>query len=48
MDNIAREAGVKLAPPLYTDALGDPGSEGETYLKMMRYNVRTIVEALAA
>ncbi|MGB9632817.1 MAG: metal ABC transporter solute-binding protein, Zn/Mn family [Chloroflexaceae bacterium] len=47
MENIAREAGVKLAPSLYTDALGKPGSEGETYLKMMRYNVRTIVEALA-
>lgn len=47
MENIAREAGVKLAPPLYTDALGKPGSEGETYLRMMRYNVRTIVEALA-
>ncbi len=47
MENIAREAGVKLAPPLYTDALGKPGSEGETYLSMMRYNVRTVVEALA-
>ncbi len=48
METIAREAGVKLAPSLFTDALGEPGSEGETYLDMMRYNVRTIVEALAA
>jgi ABC-type Zn uptake system ZnuABC Zn-binding protein ZnuA len=47
MENIAREAGVTLAPPLFTDALGTPGSEGDTYLSMMRYNVRTIVEALA-
>lgn len=46
MEQIAREAGVKLAPPLFTDALGEPGSEGETYLKMMRYNLRTIIEAL--
>lgn len=46
MEQIAREADVKLAPPLFTDALGEPGSEGETYLKMMRYNLRTIIEAL--
>lgn len=46
MSQIAAEAGVKLAPTLYTDALGPSGSAGETYLKMMRYNVETIVEAL--
>ncbi|MBO9308608.1 MAG: zinc ABC transporter substrate-binding protein [Chloroflexi bacterium] len=46
MEQIAREAGVKLAPPLFTDALGEKGSEGETYVKMMRYNLRTIIEAL--
>jgi ABC-type Zn uptake system ZnuABC Zn-binding protein ZnuA len=43
---LAEEAGVKLAPPLYTDALGKPGTEGETYIKMMRYNVKTIVSNL--
>ncbi len=46
MERIASESGVKLAPPLYTDALGEPGSEGDTYVKMMRYDVRTITEAL--
>jgi ABC-type Zn uptake system ZnuABC Zn-binding protein ZnuA len=46
MRRIADEAGVELAPPLYTDALGEPGSEGETYVEMMRYNARTISEAL--
>ena len=43
---VAQEAGVKVAPPLYTDALGKPGTNGETYLKMMRYNIDTIVAAL--
>jgi ABC-type Zn uptake system ZnuABC Zn-binding protein ZnuA len=47
MEIIAREAGVELAPTLYTDALGEPGSDGATYLEMMRYNVATIVTALA-
>nr|MDQ3317020.1 zinc ABC transporter substrate-binding protein [Actinomycetota bacterium] len=46
MEGIASEADVELAPPLYTDALGDPGSEGETYVRMVRYNVSTMSEAL--
>jgi zinc/manganese transport system substrate-binding protein len=46
MDSIAAEAGVVLAPPLYTDALGPPDSPGGTYVGMMRSNVTTIVEAL--
>ena len=46
MERLAREAGVKLAPPLYTDALGKPGSAGDTYEKMIRHNVSTIVDAL--
>lgn len=46
MESIAAEASVELAPTLYTDALGEPGSEGDTYIGMMRYNVVTIVTAL--
>jgi len=46
MERLAKEAGVKVAPPLFTDALGKPGSEGDTYEKMMRYNVSTIMDAL--
>ena len=48
METIAEEAGVTLAPALYTDALGEPGSPGETYLGMIRYNVDTIVGSLSA
>lgn len=48
MEAIAAEAGVALAPPLYSDALGAPGTPGDTYDGMMRSNVTTIVEALAA
>lgn len=46
MERIASEAGVELAPTLYTDALGEPGSEGATYVGMVRYNVSTMSEAL--
>lgn len=48
MERVANEAGVALGPPLYTDALGEPGSDGDTYLKMIRYNIDAIVSALSA
>lgn len=43
---ISQETGVKIAPPLYTDALGPVGSAGDTYLKAFKANVDTIVRAL--
>ncbi len=46
VNQLATEAGVKVVGSLYTDALGPPGSDGETYLKMMRYNVGAIAAAL--
>jgi ABC-type Zn uptake system ZnuABC Zn-binding protein ZnuA len=46
MQRIADEAGVVLAPTLYTDALGQAGTPGATYLEMMRYNVDVITTAL--
>ena len=46
IQTIASAAHVQVGPPLYTDALGQPGSAGDTYLKMIRYNVDTLVKAL--
>jgi len=46
---IGREAGVRVVAgedALYGDSLGPPGSDGDTYLKMMRHNTNTIVDAL--
>lgn len=43
---VADEAGVKIVPTLYTDALGPAESPGSNYLEMMRFNVKTITEAL--
>ena len=45
-EQIAQEAGVKVVTNLYTDSLGAPGSDGDTYIKMMRYDTLTIVNAL--
>jgi ABC-type Zn uptake system ZnuABC Zn-binding protein ZnuA len=45
-EQVAAEAGVKVVTTLYTDALGPAGSDGDTYLKLMRYDAQQIVEAL--
>ena len=46
IQGIAREAGAQVGGKLYSDAMGETGSAGETYLGMMRENVLTIVNAL--
>lgn len=43
---LSQETGVRIAAPLYTDALGPQGSSGATYLKAFRANVDNIVGAL--
>lgn len=44
----AKDKGYDLAleGPLFSDALGEPDSEGGTYIGMLRTNVRVIVEGL--
>jgi manganese/iron transport system substrate-binding protein len=49
-ETIAREAGVKVVEgegALYGDSLGPPGSDGDTYIKMIRHNTATIVGNLS-
>ena len=43
---IAREAGARVSPPLWADALGPRGSSGATYVSAMEFNTRTIADAL--
>jgi ABC-type Zn uptake system ZnuABC Zn-binding protein ZnuA len=35
---VARDAGAKVGPTLYADALGKPGTEGATYLGALRHD----------
>jgi manganese/iron transport system substrate-binding protein len=46
LDGIAKETGVSIGGNLYSDAMGEAGSAGETYIGMMRENVLTIVKHL--
>ncbi|MEB3336528.1 MAG: zinc ABC transporter substrate-binding protein, partial [Leptolyngbyaceae bacterium] len=44
---VAKEANVKLSEQaLFADGLGEPGSEGDTYPKMLIANTKAIVEGL--
>lgn len=47
INTVAQEAGVKVAPQqLYSDSIGAPNSEGDSYINMMVSNTRAIVEGL--
>ncbi|HEV3399560.1 MAG TPA: zinc ABC transporter substrate-binding protein, partial [Actinomycetes bacterium] len=49
-ETIGLEAGIRVVTgedALYGDGLGPPGSDGDTYLKMIRHNTRTIVSNLS-
>lgn len=44
----ARGAEVRIGGSLFSDAMGDPGTPEGTYEGMIRWNVRTIVDALSS
>ena len=46
IEQISRETDAKIGGQLYSDALSEPTGPAPTYLKMMEYNVDTIVNAL--
>ncbi len=47
LEAVAKEANIKLSDqPLFADGLGEPGSAGDTYEKMLIANTRAIVEGL--
>ncbi len=43
---LAKNAGVAIGGELYSDSMGEEGSEGESYIGMMKYNVKVIKKAL--
>jgi iron/zinc/copper transport system substrate-binding protein len=46
METVSRETGVPIAGTLFTDSLGAPGKDGDTYYSMMQANIKTITQAL--
>lgn len=45
-ETMAKEAGAQVVANLYTDTLGQPGSDGGSYIDMLRYDMKTVVDAL--
>ena len=45
-DQVALETGVKVIGDLYTHSISLPDGDAPSYIAMMKYNTRTIVEAL--
>ncbi len=43
---VAQEAGIKVVADLYTHSISPPGGPAPSYIEMMRYNTRAIVDAL--
>ena len=46
IEQIAREAKVKVGGRLYSDALSPPGGEADSFVKMYRLNVSRLIEAM--
>ena len=46
IEQIAREANLKVGGELYSDALSAPGTAADTYLRMFEHNVRTLLDAM--
>ena len=46
MQRIAKEAGVRVGDTLYGDALSKPGGSADTYVKMIRHDVTTLIAGM--
>ena len=46
MQQVAKETGAAVGGTLYGDALSKPGGEAETYLKMLRHDVATLIAGM--
>lgn len=47
MDAVSAETGVPIMGKVFTDSLGEPGDDGDTYITMMEWNINTIKEGLS-
>lgn len=48
MEMVSNETGVPIGGKLFTDSLGKPGEDGDSYIKMMEWNINVIKDNLMA
>src|SRR5699024_5629961 len=48
METVSEESGVDIFDkPIYSDEIGEPGEELDTYVKYLKYNIEVIEEGLS-
>lgn len=48
LERITKESGARIGGTLYADALSEPGTAVDTYLKLIEHNAATMIKGLAA
>ena len=46
MEMVSRETGIEIKGKVFTDSIGKPGEDGDTYIKMMEWTIDTILNGL--
>ena len=46
METFSKETGIPIVGKIFTDSLGKPGDDGDTYIKMIEWNARMIYSGL--
>ena len=47
MERVAKETGLTIYDKLYTDSIDKKGEKGDSYYKMMQWNIQTIHDGLS-